>query len=159
MRRAIMARYLARQSDVLREGKAALLTAGPPGAGKSAALDQFGLAACGWRRLDADIVKEYLIEHALGSGRYDDLLDRQLADGHPIMPAELASLTHIESVSILDDIRAECLRHGENVVIEGTLGWAPYGARLLDELLAPAIITTFGSSTLKCRSTLPVRTH
>lgn len=53
----IQARYLARQSGVERDGRAALLTAGAPGAGKSTAVQQLGLVDDGWRRLDADIVK------------------------------------------------------------------------------------------------------
>ena len=46
-------RYLARQCAVMREGHAALLTAGVPGAGKSSAVSQLGLVDEGWRRLDA----------------------------------------------------------------------------------------------------------
>jgi len=134
-RRDVLASYLDRQPEVPREGKAALLTAGPPGAGKSTALDELGLVMQGWRRLDADVVKDYLVADIVRSGYYDDLLSYQLADGQPILPAELASLTHRESVSILDDIRQECLRHGENILIEGTLSWAAYGAQLLGELV------------------------
>jgi hypothetical protein len=46
-------RYLARQCAVIREGRAALLTAGVPGAGKSSVVSQLGLVDEGWRRLDA----------------------------------------------------------------------------------------------------------
>lgn len=136
LRRRVIDEYLSLQTGVPREGAAALLTAGPPGAGKTTALDRLGSAVSGWRRLDADLVKEYLIIDAVASGYYDDLLGLDLADGQPIMPAELASATHIESLSILQDIRDECLRRGENIIIEGTLGWAPHGAQLLGELLA-----------------------
>lgn len=136
LRRQVIARYLARQNTVARGGVAALLTAGPPGAGKTTALGGLGLATPDWRLLDADLIKDYLVDDAVNSGRYDDLLTYELADGHPITPAELGSLVHVESVSILDDIRVECLRRGENVIIEGTLGWAPYAAQILDELLA-----------------------
>ena len=134
-RAEVKAAFRARQTSVRREGKAALLTAGPPGAGKSSALDRLGLADDGWRRLDADILKTFIVEDAARSGRYDDLLERRLADGHPVMPAELASLAHVESLSLLDDIRTGCLARGENVIIEGTLIWAPAGALALDELL------------------------
>jgi hypothetical protein len=136
LRRQIIDEYLLLQSGVPREGAAALLTAGPPGAGKSTAVDLLDSAMSRWRRLDADLVKEYLVADAVASGDYDDLLGRMLVDGGPVMPAELASATHVESLSILRDIREECLRRGENVIIEGTLGWAPDGAQLLGELLA-----------------------
>lgn len=61
-------RFLALNRSVRQEGKAALLTAGPPGAGKSSALDRLGLAGEGWRRLDADVVKEFLVADAAGVG-------------------------------------------------------------------------------------------
>ena len=134
-RAEVTAAFLTRQTAVRREGKAALLTAGPPGAGKSSALDRFGLTDDGWRRLDADVLKEFIVDDAARSGRYDDLLSHRLADGHPVMPAELASLAHVESLSLLDEIRAGCLARGENVIIEGTLIWAPAGGLLLNELL------------------------
>lgn len=135
-RAEVKAAFLGRQRSVRREGKAALLTAGPPGAGKSSALNQFGLTDDGWRRLDADVLKEFIVDDAARSGRYDDVLSFQLADGHPVMPAELASLAHAESLSLLDEIRGECLSLGENVLIEGTLIWAPAGGLLLEQLLA-----------------------
>lgn len=128
-------RYLARQPAVTREGRAALLTAGVPGAGKSSAVAQLGGVDEGWRRLDADIVKDYLVEDVTAAGLLDDLLKRELADGHPVMPAELAALVHLESVAFIDELRAECLAQGENVVIEGTLSWPPAARRLLGELV------------------------
>jgi len=128
-------RYLARQSAVTREGRAALLTAGVPGAGKSSVVSQLGLVNEGWRRLDADVVKDYLLEDLVVSGRVEDLLVRKLADGHPVMPAELASLVHLESVAFIEELRTDCLARGENVVIEGTLSWPPAAQRLLAELV------------------------
>jgi hypothetical protein len=112
-----------------------LLTAGVPGAGKSRAVDQLGVVDDGWRRLDADVVKDYLIEDLVGGGRYDDLLGQMLTDGYPIMPAELATLVHEESAAFLNQLRVRCLARGENVVIEGTLSWPPFGERLLGELV------------------------
>lgn len=128
-------RYLARQSAVIREGRAALLTAGVPGAGKSSVVSQLGLVDEGWRRLDADVVKDYLLEDLVVTGRVEDLLVRELADAHPVMPAELASLVHLESVAFIDELRTDCLARGENVVIEGTLSWPPAAQHLLDELV------------------------
>jgi len=131
----VVARFLDRQRSVRCDGKAALLTAGPPGAGKSSALDRLGLTDDGWRRLDADVLKTFVVEEAARSGRYDDLLTHRLADGHPVMPAELASLAHAESLSLLDEIRRDCLALGENVIVEGTLIWPAAGVELLGELL------------------------
>lgn len=133
--RDLRGHYLARQPSVTREGRAALLTAGVPGAGKSHAVAQLGVVDDGWRRLDADVVKNYLIEDLVGGGRYDDLLSQILTDGHPIMPAELATLVHEESLAFLNQLRGYCLARGENVVIEGTLSWPPFGERILGELV------------------------
>lgn len=133
--RDIIERYLARQPTVTREGRAALLTAGVPGAGKSHAVAQLGLVDDGWRRLDADAVKDYLLDELAASGTVDDLLAHQLPDGHPVMPGELATLVHQESVVLVEQLRARCTALGENVVIEGTLSWPPAAQQLLAELV------------------------
>lgn len=52
------------------------------------------------------------------------------------MPRELAGLVHRESVVVLDTVRRRVLAEGENVVLEGTLGWPPQDPRLLQEFLA-----------------------
>ncbi len=135
LRQELRGRYLARQPNVVMEGQAALLTAGVPGAGRSRAVERLGVVDEGWRRLDADVVKDYLLEDLVGGGRHDDLLGELLADGYPIMPAELATLVHEESVVFLDQLRAQCLSRGENVVIGGTLSWPPAGERVLGELV------------------------
>lgn len=62
------------------------------------------------------------------------MLAVSLADGRAVMPRELAGLVHTESVLILDTLREDCLRRGENVVIEGTLTWEPAARQLLHEL-------------------------
>lgn len=130
----IEADYLARQSDVERGGRAALLTAGVPGAGKSSTVDGLGIVDDGWRRLDADEIKAYLIEDLVAAGAVDDVLVVELADGHQVLPAELAGLVHTESTLLLDQIRADCLRRHENVVVEGTLIYEPAAHELLEEL-------------------------
>lgn len=104
-------------------GRSAIVTAGVPGAGKSTMLAARGTDLAGYRFLDADEVKVSLIERALEDGIYDDLLGVQLADGHGVAPMELAPLVHRESVNVIEAAREECLRRGENVVVEGTLTW------------------------------------
>lgn len=93
-----------------------------------------GLVDDGWRRLDADIVKDYLLQDLIAAGDVEDVLALSLADGRAVMPRELAGLVHTESVLILDSLRADCLRRGENVVAEGTLVWESAARRLLNEL-------------------------
>lgn len=93
-----------------------------------------GLVDDGWRRLDADIVKDYLLQDLIAAGDVEDVLAVSLADGRAVMPRGLAGLVHTESVLILDSLRADCLRRGENVVVEGTLVWESAARRLLNEL-------------------------
>lgn len=134
-RARIIARYRDEQQHIACDRQFfAIATAGPPGAGKSTAIEAKGLAGRGWRVLDADRVKDRLIGEALDSGVYADLLGRVLADGHRLMPRELATLVHRESTAILDEITEQCLDLGENVVIEGTFGWPGLGERLLRRL-------------------------
>ncbi|MFD9669975.1 hypothetical protein ACFWAY_51980 [Rhodococcus sp. NPDC059968] len=84
--------------------------------------------------LDADIVKDYLLRDAIEQGIYIDLLSIDLADGHRLMPRELATLVHTESTKLLDIITEICLSRGENLVLEGTFSWPGLGPRLLRDL-------------------------
>lgn len=135
-RRAVIDRYLEDVDTPLQEGRSAVITAGPPGAGKSTLLTQQIADLHGYRRLDADVVKNYLIGQALEDRIYDDLLDHTLTDGHPLAPGELAALVHNESTMLIDTIRELCLSRRENILIEGTLSWPGYGLRIMGELAA-----------------------
>ena len=134
-RDAIVDAYLAEQTDVgIGRQFLALATAGPPGVGKSSSIDRRHLAGQGWRVLDADIIKDYLLRDAIEQGIYTDLLSIELADGHRLMPRELATLVHTESTTLLDIITEICLSRGENLVLEGTFSWPGLGPRLLTDL-------------------------
>lgn len=133
----IVDRYLADQNDVVREGQfCGIATAGAPGAGKSTSIERHGLAGKGWRVLDADRVKDYLIRDALDTGIYRSILDMALPDGGTVMPRELATLVHTESTKIVDTLQDTCMKRGENIVIEGTFSWPQLGERLLRQLAA-----------------------
>lgn len=134
-RMTIVERYLAEQTDVaIGRQFLALATAGPPGAGKSASVERRELAGRGWRVIDADRVKDHLLRDAYEQGFYDDLLGIELADGHRLMPRELATLVHTESTVIVDTLTERCLAAGENTVLEGTFSWPGLGRRLLTDL-------------------------
>jgi hypothetical protein len=135
-RKTVIDQYLDTAPSPPREGRSALITAGPPGAGKSTLLSQQIPDLHDYRRLDADEIKDYLIRQALIDGIYEDLLDHVLADRHPIAPRELAALVHHESTALIDQIRRICTDRQENVLIEGTLRWPDHGRRLLAELTA-----------------------
>jgi hypothetical protein len=133
LHREIIAKYLRRASP-RRNGRSAIITAGPPGAGKSTALHEKVVDLDSYRILDADIVKEYLIEQVLADGLYDDLLGRELADGHRLAPGELAALVHDESVRLIERIREICVLRGESIVVEATLQWDGHGPEIFSQL-------------------------
>lgn len=126
--------YLGLQ-DPPREGRSAIVSAGPPGAGKTTMLKKHIAGLGDYRFIDADVIKDHLIEQALTDGIYDHLLTgAPLADGHGIAPRELSALVHAESVSLADRIRRQCVSRKENVVIEGTLTWDGQGPTIFREL-------------------------
>lgn len=128
--------FFPKSGDEIEKGAevAILVTAGPPGAGKSTHIQQLDLVDRGWRRIDADQIKLKLLTESLQSGRFATQLSTILADGHPIMLNELSSLVHNESVFLADSILLRCLEAGENVVLEGTLSWAGRAPYLLEKL-------------------------
>nr|WP_274704164.1 zeta toxin family protein [Rhodococcus qingshengii] len=126
-------KYLA-LAEPAREARSAVLTAGAPGAGKSTSLSEHVDEIEGYRQIDSDDIKDYLLQQALVDGIYDDLLERKLADGYPISPRELATLVHRGSTNIVADIRSRCISRRENLIIEGTLTWAEEGVRIVEQL-------------------------
>ena len=128
-RKELIERYLQIGDAPSCDGRSAVLTAGPPGAGKSTLLALFADELEGFRQLDADVVKDFLIEHALEDGIYDDILSTILPDGATLAPREIASLVHEESTRLIDQIRELCVERRENVIIEGTLSWPGHGRR------------------------------
>lgn len=116
-------------------GRTAIVTAGPPGAGKSALLKTRIADLDEYRVIDADIIKDHLIRQAIADGIYDHLLAMApLADGHGLAPRELSALVHVESVRLAEAIRETCTSLKENVVIEGTITWYLQGPNIFREL-------------------------
>lgn len=117
------------------DGRTAIVSAGPPGAGKTTMLHNLVSDIAEYRIIDADIIKDRIIEQALTDGIFDHLLTAApLADGHSLAPRELAGLVHLESVTLADQIRRDCVSRKENVVIEGTLTWHEQGPNIFREL-------------------------
>ncbi|MFN6548082.1 zeta toxin family protein [Mycolicibacterium nivoides] len=142
VRKQIVSEFLDDPGSPVRVGTAAVITAGAAGAGKSTAIKAvLGASRSGYRRLDADDVKDHLLTDALETGLFDDLLSRTLPDGRPIAPRELAALVHHESTQIWDALWRHCIGRGEQLIIEGTLSWPPLGAILLRELQAGGCTT------------------
>ncbi|WP_205754311.1 MULTISPECIES: zeta toxin family protein [Arthrobacter] len=117
--------------DIEKGGLAAIITAGPPGAGKTTARKALGMGGLGWRVIDADEIKVRLLEAAVQDGRFDSVFTRTLADGYPVMPNEISTLVHNESVDLANRLIERSLEAQENVVIEGTLSWEGLPQRYL----------------------------
>lgn len=124
---ALLAPYRSTAPGVVNDGRCAVVTSGPPGAGKGSALATVVPGLGSYRRIDADDFKVWLVEDALDRDypTYAPLLETWLADGKTVMPMELSSLFHRESTHLARRALQLAFARGENVIIEGTLSWAP----------------------------------
>lgn len=113
-------------------GRAAVVTAGPPGAGKSQALETAGLT--GYRDIDPDDIKDALLRQLLKHGYLSRAVEHVLPDGAVVSPRELSLLVHTQSVTIADRIRRACLGRGENFIIQGTFAWDGIVEQTMTEL-------------------------
>lgn len=126
--------YMQRDAHVTAGGHAVVVTAGPPGAGKSSTLDSMDLS--GYRRIDPDEAKKLLLDDAERHGVLSYRERLILPDGDPVSPLELSAQIHPFSTAVTDIVRHLALSAGENVVIEGTLSWEPLTGQYIDELFA-----------------------
>lgn len=123
--------YLSDSADVGKDGLAAIVTAGPPGAGKSTRLNEVENDLAGYRRLDADRIKDLLLEQAIKDGIFQKLLEMELPDGRPILPNELAVLVHRESSDLHNRLVERSMQQKVNIIVEGTLSWEELPNRYL----------------------------
>ena len=123
----ILDEYFSESPDVLRDRRA-LITAGPPGAGKSSARrdrvpkEEEHL----WRFIDADDFKKRLVKKLQQSGEYESMIPpavgERIAAGERFAPGEFASLVHEESSMLARQARLRSLNRGERVVLDGVNG-------------------------------------
>ncbi|MER5469633.1 zeta toxin family protein [Streptomyces sp. NPDC002685] len=152
MHAAILEDFTARCAGLPRDGHAALLTAGAPGAGKGGALR--GLAAWQGRDdelgralhrvhgidvrdyvvLDPDDFKVALFEHG-GTPRLPAHA-RELSDGRRVSPSETASLTHRESAFLQGTFEQWARAEGYNLLYDATLRDQRWNEKLLGDLRA-----------------------
>lgn len=131
--RTVVAEYLALQEDIPAQGACAVVTSGPPGAGKSSIVNRLGYGD-GYRDIDADAVKTLLLRRCIADGLYGSVLDIVLPDGHRVLAGELAALVHDASTDIANAIVHVATQRRENVVIQGTLRWRPHAGHVLNNL-------------------------
>jgi hypothetical protein len=123
--------YRAQCPDAPAGGRAAIITAGVPGAGKSFEINAI---AAGYRRIDPDDIKDIFLARLETAGLLDIRLQHVLADGKLVSPAELSGWVHTASTDAANRVRAMSTQIGENFVMEGTLSWHKLPASHVDEL-------------------------
>ncbi|MCS5717979.1 zeta toxin family protein [Herbiconiux sp. CPCC 205763] len=111
----------------------AVITAGPPGAGKTTAIASRA-DLVGYRHIDADAFKDALLIESRDSGRLDEWMAQRLSDGRPVSVRELSAFVHAESTAVANRMRQRSLQHQENVVILGTLSSTEHLETLLGDL-------------------------
>lgn len=131
IQREVAFEYREQRPDAPSDGKAVIVTAGPPGAGKSTILDDF---VVDHRRIDPDEIKDLLLLRADAKGLLDKRHRFTLADGGSVGLRELSWWVHEVANDIAIDVRALSLGLGENIVIEGTLKWFPLADQYTTEL-------------------------
>ncbi|MCU6479037.1 zeta toxin family protein [Arthrobacter sp. A2-55] len=124
--------YMSAQQDVVQAGRAVVVSAGRPAAGKSTVLSSLNLV--GYRLIDPDIAKDLLLRDAEAHGMLDYRLGPTLPDGGPIKIRELAAHVHSASNRVGDLVRHISMAAGENIIIDGTLRWEPLCTQYITEL-------------------------
>ena len=132
LRDEVAEEYRAMSPDAPADGRAAIITAGPPGAGKSTALD---VLLDEHRRIDPDAVKDLLLGRLEAAGLLEVRHGFSLLDGQPVRPGELAWWVHRASTDVADLVRLTSLARGENFAMEGTLVWDEIVGQYNGELL------------------------
>ncbi|MCX8454749.1 zeta toxin family protein [Paenarthrobacter ureafaciens] len=124
--------FMGRQQDVVAGGRAVVIAAGPPGAGKTEALKTLDLR--GFRLIDPDDAKDMILDEAERHGLLSYRLNYTLPDGGPVGVREVASHVHVISTRTTNLVRQLALAAGENVILDGTLSWEKLPAQYIDEL-------------------------
>ncbi|OZC42397.1 hypothetical protein CH289_27335 [Rhodococcus sp. RS1C4] len=120
----------------VRNARRAKLFAGPPAAGKSTLMRASDTHFVEHRRIDADDFKALLLQSAVEDGSIDSLVPLPLRDnfGERFHPLELSALVHRESTILQERALSDAMRAGENIVIDGTLGYMPWAKGLVRQL-------------------------
>ena len=114
----------------------ATLFAGPPAAGKSTLMGAPATDLAEYRQIDADDFKTLLLRSAVLDGSISTLLPEALRGNQKeqFHPLELSALVHHESTILQARALIAAMRAGENVAIDGTLGYMPWATELVGQL-------------------------
>lgn len=119
--RDVRDRYLDDGETYPTDRMVAVITSGPPGAGKSTLTTKL---VGKYRVIDADRVKEIILTDLIDSGLLGVPLDGLLLpDGKPVGPLEVSGWVQHASTQTAELARLVTVDRGENFVMEGTLQW------------------------------------
>ena len=110
-----------------------VVTSGPPGAGKSTAIDSAPDFA-GFLSVDSDDFKDALLQQAAADGLLERFREDVLPDEKPVAVRELAGFVHAESTAIAEQMRLDAFAEGVGVVVHGTLSSLQHSHTLLAQL-------------------------
>lgn len=99
-------------SRATRNGTCVVVTAGPPGAGKSTILPSAVPDLASRLVIDPDLAKDYLAGWCADHGRYAERLSVTLPDGGVLMPLELSPLLHSMSTEVCNTVRRIAFARG-----------------------------------------------
>lgn len=124
----LVARALGDRFPAVGRGRpAAIVLAGPPGAGKGTMRRQLlGSEADSWLVIDADDFKRALLTTALEDGTYDRVImppeiRAAREAGEPFAPLELAPLVHEESSMLAHELRTAAIGRRLDIVLDTVL--------------------------------------
>lgn len=123
--------YLDMHGTATRNGSCVVVTAGPPGAGKSSLLSSAVPDLASRMVIDPDIAKDCLAQWCVDHDVYGDLLSTGLPDGGTVKPLELSPLLQTLSTESCNSVRRVALAARTDVVIESTMASPAFGERLL----------------------------
>lgn len=116
----IIEEFFAENPDVARD-RLAIISVGPPGAGKSSAMKQLipEHEQMLWRQIDPDEFKQRILHAEISDGTLVTLMPGGVEQ---LPPGELAALVHEESSFLAAQARDLALARGERVVLDGVHG-------------------------------------
>lgn len=120
-----------RSSNATRNGTCVVVTAGPPGAGKTSTLRSAVEDIEARLLIDADVAKEFLARWCQSEGLYGEALETSLPDGRLVMPLDLSPVLQTVSTEVCNAVRRMAVERGTDLVVEGTMATPAYGERLL----------------------------
>lgn len=129
------AAYMDRCGSSVSTGESCIImTAGPPGSGKSSTVAKHVADFENRLVIDPDVARVQPARWCLERGVYAEVLETVLTDGLPVMILELSAALQTMSTEVANEVRRRAFSEGLAVVVEGTMSSRLYVDRLLDSI-------------------------